>query len=253
MSREVDTAVLTHDRLLAGRVIFDQPAEGYRAAIDPVLMAAAVPVRPGETILDLGSGAGAASLCLAVRIPGCTVIGVERDAALVAIANANALANDLAGRVRFVAGDVRDSLSELDGMTFDHAMANPPYLEPARADLRGPSSSRHREATVESDADLDDWIQALCRSVKRKGRITLIQRADRLADILTALRPRAGDVTILPLWPKAGRAARRVIVSARPGTSAPLRLLNGFVLHNEDGEFSSAADAILNDAAALRL
>lgn len=244
---------VTHDRLLGGRVRFDQPATGYRAAIDPVLLAAAVPVRSGETVLELGSGAGAASLCLATRVSGCRVTGIERDTAQVAIANANAGANALADRVCFHVGDVAGSLPEVADGTFDHAIANPPFLEADRADQRQVSSSRQRAATIEGDTLLDGWLLLLCRAVRPKGRITLIQRADRLDDILAGLRPLAGDIAVLPLWPKAGQPARRVIVTARPGTAAPLRVLAGLVLHDDAGGFSAAAAAILNDAAPLDL
>jgi tRNA1(Val) A37 N6-methylase TrmN6 len=253
MNGETAMPAVTHDRLLGGRVWFDQPADGYRAAIDPVLLAAAIPARHGESVLELGSGAGAASLCLAARVPDCSVTGVERDAQLVAIANANAAANDMADRVRFIVGDSRDAVSRVSAPAFDHAIANPPFLDPARADLRKAASPRRRDAMVEFDTPLSAWLEAMCRSVKPKGRITLIHRADRLAEILALLRPLAGDIAIQPLWPKAGAAARRIIVTARPGTSAPLRLLSGFVLHDENGSFTAAAAAILNDGAALGL
>jgi tRNA1(Val) A37 N6-methylase TrmN6 len=245
--------LITHDRLLGGRIRFDQPAAGYRAAIDPVLLAAAVPARDGETIVDLGSGAGAAALCLAARVPGCRVTGIERDAGLVALANANAAANGMTDRVRFVAGDIAGPMCDSAGGPFDHAMTNPPYLEAARADLRAAVPFGRDSAEIEDDTPLSVWLDRLCRMVRPKGRVTLIHRADRLDDILIGLDRRAGDVAVLPLWPKAGRAARRILVTARPGTEAPLRLLAGLVLHDADGGFSPAATAILNDAAPLTL
>jgi tRNA1(Val) A37 N6-methylase TrmN6 len=244
---------ITEDSLLGGRVRFSQPAHGYRAAIDPVLLAACVPARDGETVLDLGAGAGAASLCLAARVPGCRVVGVERDAALVELANANARANGMADRLRFVVADVGAPLPADVGPAFEHAMANPPFLEQGRSDLRQPPSPLRQAATLESDVALAAWIETMSRAVRRRGRIALIHRADRLAHILRALAPLAGAITIFPLWPKAGRESRRVLVSARPGTNAPLRLSGGLVLHEESGGFTEAAAAILRDGAALGL
>lgn len=254
---------VSHDRLLGGRVLFDQPVEGYRSAIDPVLLAAAVPAKAGETVLELGSGAGAASLCLAVRVPGCRITGVEQDATLVALANANACANNVADRVRFVVGDIAAAQPDIDTGGFDHVMANPPFLEAARADLRGvdlrdsgarnAGDARWRAATIEGEATLDVWLRRMCGAARRKGRVVLIHRADRLGDIMAGLTGKAGDITILPLWPKAGQPARRIIVTARPGTATPQRLLAGLVLHGTNGTYSAAATAILDEAAALDL
>lgn len=242
----------TEDRLLGGRVTFAQPADGYRAAIDPVLLAAAIPARDGDAVLELGSGAGAAALCLAARVPGCTVTGIERDPTLVSIAKSNAVVNGMADRVKFIVGDVMLPPDDL-GARYDHAIANPPFLEPERADRRGSSNPRRDTATIESGAALDVWLDLMCRSVRAKGQVTLVHRADRLADILSILRPLAGDIAVLPLWPRVGQAARRVIVSARPGTAAPLRLLSGIALHEESGDYTPLVRAILNNAVALAL
>ena len=253
MNREPRDAALTQDRLLGGLVRFAQPASGYRVAIDPVLLAAAVPARAGESVLELGSGAGAAALCLAARVPKCRIVGIERDPALVDIATANAAANSLDDRVRFVVGNIADSMPEIPAGAFDHAFANPPYLEAARADLRVAGPPGRDAAEIEGETPLDTWLAQLCRAVRPKGRIALIQRADRLDDILVGLDRRAGEIAVLPLWPKSGVAARRVIVSARPGTASPLRLLPGLVLHDADGAYSAEAAAILYDAAPLAL
>lgn len=252
MEAESSEAPLSQDGLLGGRVRLRQPASGYRAGVDPVLLAAAVPARNGDAVLELGSGVGAASLCLAARVPHCAITGIDSDDALVSVANANAGINGVADRVEFVSGDVAAILSTGVGASFEHAIANPPFLEPSRADLRNLSPAR-RNATIESTASLEMWLSAMCRAVNPKGRITLIQRADRLAEILALLRPLAGDIAVLPLWPKAGRAARRVIVTARPGTATPMRLLNGLVLHRDDGRYTPEAMAILRDGAPLDL
>lgn len=253
----VETPAVTQDALLAGRIRFDQPADGYRAAIDPVLLAAAVPARPGERVLDLGAGAGAASLCLAWRVADCRITGIEREAALVALANANAAVNGMERRVAFRVGDIAEAMADSGEGAFDHAIANPPYLEAGRADLRqragDDASERARRAEIEDETPLAVWLDRMCRAVRPKGRITLIQRVDRLDDILAVLRGRAGDIAVLPLWPRAGVPARRAIVSARPGTRAPMRLLPGLVLHSDDGAYTDAAAAILQDGAALDL
>ncbi len=235
---------LTQDTLLGGAVRFAQPADGYRAAIDPVLLAATVPGDFVGRIADLGCGAGAVSLCVAARVPGAQMVGVERDPALAALAADNASANGFAARVRIVSGDILRHA--IPPESCDLALSNPPYLDAARAD---PSPhARRRAATVEGEAALADWVAAMIDAVRTRGTIALIQRADRLDAILAALAGRAGEIVVFPLWPRAGEAARRVIVRARKGIATPLRLAAGMVLHEGQG-YTPAAASVLNGAA----
>lgn len=235
---------LSEDALLGGRVRFAQPAAGYRAAIDPVLLAAIVPAAFRGRIADLGCGAGAVALCIAARVAAAEVVGVERDHALAQVARENAVANGFAGRVSIVAADMLDR--PIPPESCDFAVSNPPFLEAARAD---PSPDpRRRAAGVEGDASLQDWIGALLDAVKPRGTVALIQRADRLGDILAGLAGRAGEIVVFPLWPRAGEPARRIIVRARKGIATPLRLAAGLVLHEGQG-YSAAADAVLRGGA----
>ena len=239
-------AALTEDALLGGRVRLRQPRDGYRAAVDPVLLAAAVPVLPGERVLDLGCGAGAVFLCLLARVPGLAVTAVERDPQMAGLARGNALLNVVGDRVTVVEGDLAAPPPSLEAGAFDHAVANPPYLTADRAD---PSPSAGRAAAgVEAGADLADWIGCAHRCLKPKGRLTLVHRADRLGDLLSALGRRFGEVVVFPLWPRAGRDAGRVIVTARKGVRTPLRLAAGLVLHAEAGGYTKEADAALRGA-----
>lgn len=236
-----DDVPTTTDRLLDGRVVLRQPSQGFRAAIDAVLLAASVAAQPGETALELGAGTGAAALCLARRVPDLAVTGLERDAGLVRLAKANATANGLASRVRFVAGDIADAGAAGPG-PWDHVFANPPYLTRATADLRHGGA---HAATVEGDGGLAAWIAAIRRAVRRRGRVVVIHRADRLGDLLAALAGGFGAVTIFPLWPQDGAPARRVLVGARAGVNGSLALLPGLALHRADGGWTAAAEAIL--------
>lgn len=240
-------AETTRDALLGGRVSLRQPAQGYRAAIDPVLLAAALPAGFRGRVADLGCGAGAAALCLATRLPHASIVGIERDPHLADLARQNVADNRMAARVEIVAADIRRLPSTLDG--FDAVIANPPYLEPARANAV--ADARKGAATVESDVDLETWIDVALRLLRAKGTLAMIHRADRLDDLLASLRGRAGEVVIVPLWPKAGVAAKRAIVRARKGLRSPLALTSGLVLHEADGGYTAAAQAMLRDGAAL--
>jgi tRNA1(Val) A37 N6-methylase TrmN6 len=245
----IDKVATTADSLLGGKVVFYQPAEGYRAAIDPVLLAAAVPAGSGDRVLDLGAGAGAAALCLARRVAGCRVTGLELDPAMVGLARTNAAENGLGERLTFLAGNVAAPPAALAPESFDAVMMNPPF----RAEGSGTPSPRadKQRANEEAEADLGVWVRAALDFLKPKGTLALVHRADRLDDIVALLHGRAGELAILPLWPKAGKPAKRVILRARKGIKTGAALLPGLVLHEADGKYTAAAEAVLRDGAAL--
>lgn len=241
---------VTYDRLLNGRVQLIQPACGYRAGIDPVLLAAAVPARAGERVLDLGAGVGAASLCLAARVPGVSVAGLEIDLELVRLAVAGAQLTQVDDRIVFYAGDVMSAPRLLEPESYDHVMTNPPFMVSGKG--RRPASAGKAAATIETGAVLDDWLRAAAAMVRPGGAVTIIHRADRLDAMLAALAKRFGAMVIYPLWPAMSRPAKRVIVSARKGSAAPLRLLPGLVLH-ANGLYTKEAEAVLRHAKELLL
>ncbi|MGE5537297.1 MAG: tRNA1(Val) (adenine(37)-N6)-methyltransferase [Gemmatimonas sp.] len=249
------TGGVTDDALLGGRIHLLQPENGYRAAIDPVFLAAAVPVRAGERVLDVGAGTGAASLCLAAREPECRISGLDVDPAMVRVANENVRRNGVANRVSVMIGDVVRPPVRLAPGTFDHAMANPPYLESGKA--TPPADPGRAGAHVEahaSTADLGTWIRFALSMVRTKGTFTLIHRADRLDHVLSELHGRAGGIVVFPLWPDASaKPAKRVLVHAVKGSAQPMRLAAGLILHEVGGRYTAAAEAILRHAQPLEL
>jgi tRNA1(Val) A37 N6-methylase TrmN6 len=245
----VDNVATTADSLLGGKVMFYQPAEGYRAAIDPVLLAAGVPASAGDLVLDLGAGAGAASLCLARRVPECRVSGLEIDPALVSIARTNAAENGFGEWLEFFAGNVAAPPYELRPGSFDAVMLNPPY-RPEDSGTPSPFATKQR-ANEEGEADLGVWLRVALEMVKPKGSIVVVHRADRLDEIVAHLAGKAGEIAILPLWPKAGKPAKRLVLRARKGIRTGAMVLPGLVLHQDSGKYTEAAEAVLRDGAAL--
>lgn len=236
---------MTEDALLGGRVRLRQPAQGYRAAIDPVLLAASLPAGFRGRIADLGCGVGAASLCAAVRLQEASVVGIERDPGLADLARQNVALNDLTSRVEIITADIRAPASP---DAFDAVIVNPPYLEARHANAQ--SDARKAAATIE-DVALETWIEEALMRLRPKGTFAMIHRADRLDDLLAALRGRAGEAVVFPLWPKAGAAAKRVIVRARKAIGSPLVLAAGLVLHESDGRYTADAERVLRDGAAV--
>ena len=208
-----------------------------------------MPAEPHQLILDVGCGAGAATLCLAARVPQCRLIGFELQRDLVRLAGDNAALNGMSGRVSAVGGDLLQPPPRLSPGMFDHVMANPPYIERGRGT---PASSPAKQiATVEGDADLGDWVRFALAMLRSQGTLTFVHRADRIDALLGQLAGRAGEVTIFPLWPGAGQPASRILVRARKQVAAPARLLPGLILHEDDGRFTAAAEAILRGGMAL--
>ncbi len=241
---------VTEDALLGGRVALRQPAEGYRVAIDPVLLAAAVPAGAGEMVLDVGSGVGAAALCLAARAPDCRIYGVEIQRDLVRLAAENVALNKFEGRVDVMVGDLTKPPPRLAAGSFHHVMSNPPYL--AEDGANPPANPSKATATVETAGDLAEWVDFCMRMVRHKGSVTFIHRADRLDELLASLRPKTGGMAVFPFWPTRSRPAKRVIVQAVKGGAGPLKLLPGMILHDGDA-YTDAAEAILRHGAALTL
>jgi tRNA1(Val) A37 N6-methylase TrmN6 len=238
-------AVLTEDLLLGGRVALRQPREGLRAGHDAVLLAASVPARPGETVLELGCGAGAAFLCLAARVPGLTIVAVEREPALAALARENAARNGLS-RVTVIEGDIADPALRKALPRAAHGFANPPFW----SDGTAPPGALRQAAT--HGVALADWASCL-RAVAPRGSARLILPAARFAEGLGALASAGfGSPALLPLWPRAGVAAKRVILGARRGGKSPGRVLAGLVLHDAAGA-TAEAEAVLRDGAALEV
>lgn len=233
---------LTEDAILGGRVKLLQPREGFRAALDPVLLAAFIPARKGEAVLELGCGTGAAFLCLNARIPGLAVTAVDRDPELVDLAQRNAGLNLLPAEIH--AADARD----LRGLApMHHAFANPPYWSGGT-----PSPLPERRQAAHEDAPLLEWVQAMARPLRHKGTLTLVLPAARFAEAGAALRAAGcGAVRLLPLWPRAGTPAKRILIQGRRGGLGPDEVLPGLILHATDGTYTEAAQAVLRDASAL--
>jgi tRNA1(Val) A37 N6-methylase TrmN6 len=239
----------SEDLLLGGRLRLRQPTSGYRVAIDPVFLAAAVPAGPRDAVLDVGCGVGAAALCLAARVSGCRVTGVELQRDLVRLAGDNVVLNELSAQISVMQGDLLNLPPRLAPGAFDHVMANPPFLEAGSA--TAPPDLGKATANVEGEANLAAWVRVALAMVRAKGSLTFIHRADRLETLLALLAGRAGEITLYPLWPGGGKPAKRVIVRARKQIASPTRLLAGMVLHEDDGRFTASADAVLRGAAGL--
>ena len=234
----------TLDGFLGGRLSIAQPRRGFRAGHDTVLLAASVPAEAGAHVLELGSGAGVASLCLARRVPELRVTGIEIDPELVALANENAERNGLTERVRFECGDA----ASFGRPALDHVFFNPPF-HPASGE-ESPSAGRDRAMRDVSNM-IAAWTRRALALTGPAGTVTAILRADRVDEMLAAGDGRG--IVLFPLFPRSGEAPKRMIVQFQKGNPAPLHLTAGLVLHEQDGRNTERAEAVLRHGAALAL
>ena len=221
---------------------YAQPAAGYRTGIEPVLLAAACPARAGERVLELGTGAGAGLLCLAWRVAGVVGVGVEVDPAMAA-----ATRDNFGAALAVVEADVM-ALPELGA--FDHVIANPPWH--GSTSTPSPIAGRRlaKQATAET---LPGWVGAGAGRLRAGGSFTLVLPAASAAGGYAALGAAGfGAVAMFPLWPRAGVAARLILLQARLGARGPSRVLAGGVLHDGPG-WTAWADAVLREGGAIAL
>ena len=247
---------LTDDAVLGGRLRLRQKKRGHRVGHDAILLAAATAAQPGDRVVEFGAGVGAAGLALAQRCPDVEVTLVEIDPELAALAAENAARNGLAERVRALTLDVAASAESFAGFgigagSADRVLMNPPFNNPARQNV-SPDAER-RMAHAAGEGLLAIWVGAAERVLHSAGVLALIWRADGLSEVLAALAEGFGDIAVLPVHGRTGSPAIRVLVEARKGSRAPLRLLPGLNLNDEAGKPTVEAEAVLRGAQPLAL
>lgn len=243
---------LTRDSFLNGRLHLLQPRDGYRAGIDPVLLAAAIPAKAGETVLELGCGAGTALLCLAARVPGLSLTGIEIQSAYAELARRNAEA--LGQSVAIYTADLTSPPDPVRQQQYRHVFANPPYFE---ADARTGARDPGRETALAESQPLVAWVEQAARRLAPKGYLHMIQRVERLPEIMAACLGKLGSIEVLPVAARQSRAPDLILLRARKGGRAAFRLLPSFVLHigdrhlHDGDSFRPEVQAILRDGNAL--
>ncbi len=222
-----------------GRVRMKQPEQGCRATSDSVLLASAVPMKKGESLLDVGCAGGIVALCVAARVPGIGLTGVEVQPALAALARENC------PEMAVVCADITQKIPELHGRQFHHVATNPPFYTEPRARRNAQQKVAFHEAVP-----LNTWLAACLKYVRPRGTLTLMHRMESVPEILAVLRPKLGALEIIPIVGKAGKPAERVIIRGVLGSRKPFAIRPPVVVHTAAGASTSAADALLRAGAA---
>lgn len=236
---------VTDNAFLGGDLQILQPKQGYRAAIDAVCLAAAVPAHPGERVLDVGMGVGVTGLCLAHRVGDVHLTGVEIQSDLAALARENARRNNLSN-VDVICGDILEPLPGLEPESFDHVLTNPPFYDFHKA-ISPPNASKSQAHMHGGDQFIEMWIARSASYLKSKGTLTIVHPSEFLGDLLKVFSGSFGDIVVFPLWPGNGKGAKRVIISGQKDTSGALRLLPGLRLHAPPKRYAPEAEAVLRD------
>ncbi|WP_234988715.1 tRNA1(Val) (adenine(37)-N6)-methyltransferase [Tropicibacter naphthalenivorans] len=245
-------ADLTHDAMLGGKAMIRQPRVGYRAGTDPVLLAATIEAKPGQSVLELGCGAGPGLCCLGARVPGVQLYGIELQPAYAALARRNLSENGLGGTVW--EGDLSAPPPEMRALSFHHVMANPPYFEAGRGIA---AQDAGRGLGRAGETPLATWVAVAAKRLRPRGYMTFIQRAERLPELLAAMQAHVGALELLPLLPRPGRAPRLVLVRGRKDGKAAFRFHPPQVIHapgeHEDGvnNYSEAFTKVMKHGAGL--
>lgn len=245
---------VTDDAFLGGRLRLIQPRKGHRAGHDAMLLAAAAAVRPDERVVEFGSGVGAAGLAVACRASGVDLTLLDVDERLVALARENAARNGLAAQAVVFDVTAKADAFAVAGLgpdSVDRVLMNPPFNDAVR---HQPSPDGNRRIAHEaSSSTVETWVRAALRILRPGGSLTLIWRAEGVAEILAALGRGFGGIAILPVHPKPDTAAIRILVHAVKGSRAPLALLPGFELNDAAGRATEEAEAVLRGDRTLRL
>jgi tRNA1(Val) A37 N6-methylase TrmN6 len=241
------TIETTFDAFLGGRITLEQPTKGYRAGVDPVLLAASVPACAGQSVLELGCGTGAALLCLASRVEDLDLSGIEMQPHYADLCRANVDANRFGATI--YTADLRALPADLTALSFDQILANPPYFQ-RNAGYSSPHEDR--DIAFGGATKTQDWLDVAYRRLKPKGWLTLIQKADRLPEILRALDARFGSITVTPIVGRHGRNADRFILRVRKHGMTPFALNAPVVLHQGDTHLRDGEDYHPNIKAVLR-
>jgi tRNA1(Val) A37 N6-methylase TrmN6 len=247
---------ITDDAALGGRLRLLQPRKGHRFGHDAILLAAATPAKSGHNVVELGAGVGTAGLAIAARVPGVRLTLVEMDPSLTSLATRNIARNGLSDSATAICLDVTSSAetfaaSGLAATCADCVTMNPPFYDPAKTTHS--SDARRRTAHIGGRDLLLAFVLAARWTLRTGGTLTLIYRADALDDVSAALATHFGGAVTLPILPKPGARAIRIIVSAVKGSHAPARVLTGLSLNDAAGKPTQQAEDVLRHAAALNL
>lgn len=237
---------ITTDDFLGGKVKLAQEVDGYRSTSDSVLLASAVRIKSGESVLDVGTGNGVVLFCLASRVSNLSMTGIDIQKELITLAQQNNQLNNC--QIDFIEDDISQKDRVIKAKQFHHVVTNPPfYQEP------NPRFNAQQQIAFHEKISIDKWIRSCIKHVRAGGTFTMIHRVEALPEILISLQKTTlGAIEVIPLVKDLNTSAKRVIVRGKLGSKKPFELKNPFVLHSENSNsYTPKAELILRQGLAL--
>lgn len=229
--------MMSVDKFLGGKLLLKQEKQGLRATSDAVLCAAAVPIKKGESLLDVGAGNGVIGLCVSARTP-CVITALEKQKKLIPLIQENARLNQT--DMKALQTDILKA-DKIKGQLFHHVVSNPPFYDNTG---KGRKNPQQKEA-YQADFSLGKWLNFCLKHIRAKGTLTLIHRPECLDEILSVISKKLGKIEIIPIQSKENTPANRVIIRGKLGDKSPLKLLPPLIMHKENGDRTNVAEMIL--------
>ncbi len=220
------------DEFMGGKLRLIQSKSGYRFSIDAVLLSQFVTVKPGDRVVDLGTGCGIIGLILLLTRPVGFVFGLEIQPTLAELAVRNAVLNGFRDLMRVIVGDVRHT--PLAPGKIDLVVCNPPY----RKSLSGRINLDAEKAIARHElmASLGDMIRTARELLKPKGRLAMVYPAVRLVDVLSQMRSfELEPKRMRVVYPRMDSEAKLVLIEAWLKGRGGLKLLGPLL---DQGDFS---------------
>ena len=217
---------ITKDSFLGGGIKIWQPKKGYRAGIDPILLAASVNVSAGQKVLDLGCGVGTASFAIGYRVKNVELYGIEIQKVFADLADLNSKENGIEFQVE--CNNISNLSSNITSKNFDHVIANPPYFD-RKSSVRGINVSK--EKSFGDTRPISEWLKVAAKRAKPKGFVHFIVRSDRLMEIFTNMPNSLGSLVITPVISRKNENAKLTILHAKKNGRAGFIISSPIVLH----------------------
>ncbi len=224
---------VTADSFFNGRIRVFQPRNGYRFSLDALLLASHVCPGPRETILDLGTGVGIIPLILAHRYPKNRIFGIELQPELARLAVRNVEENELTDRISIRLGDMKSMDAAWTGGAVDWVVCNPPYRLP----LSGRTNPNRQKAVArhEIKVNLAEVVGTACRMLQVSGKFATIYPAERLADLVAAMRSAGIEPKHLrTIHSRRETAAKLLLITGKKGGRPGMRIAPALIIYASD-------------------
>ena len=231
------------DEIGFGNYRLIQDSDGFSYGVDAVLLSDFSEASGSDDVLDLGTGNGIIPLIVNAKYDPHSITGIELQLGAYILAEENAKENGLSGKIRFICGDVKNIRDLFAAESFSLVTCNPPYFESGRG-VASDGDAKHI-ARHETSAKLEDFIEAAAWSLKKNGRLVMVHRPSRLADIIDFSRKHGLEPKRLRMVvPHEGESPNIMLIECIKGAGKELRVLPQLAVRQSDGSYTEELNRI---------